>query len=127
MPPETGAFSSDSRARRGIRTRAPTQDPTACVWFLHFLLLLSLSLAAFAFHVAFGRQFSPETRYARLSPPTGYVALTEHRDKARAPSLAGPPARALPPLRCADAEFCGVLLALLLSGAGLLPFLSASE
>lgn len=30
------------------------------------------------------RRISPETRYMRLSPPTGYVALTEHRDKALA-------------------------------------------
>lgn len=29
-------------------------------------------------------QFSPETRYMRLAPPTGAVPLTEHRDEALA-------------------------------------------
>lgn len=53
------------------------------------------------------RQTSPGTRYVRLAPPTGYIALTEHRDKARRTMPSGALAaclRAFVFLRC----FCAV-------------------
>lgn len=55
-------------------------DPTRCPQIINLAFDVQLQEER---TIRLLHQFSPETRYLRLAPPTGNVALTEHKEEVR--------------------------------------------